>query len=1216
MVMGARKFILLTIFVVLLGTSREAWAQKISIHMNNATLEEVLKKIKKKTKYDMMYQMKDVKEIDSRKSVHFDETELQEVLTFCLQGLPLDFHIYNQTIIITKKKNTPTSAMRTITGDIFDEKGNRLSSATILIKGTNKGTISNKDGQFAIRIPQSGETVLITSYVGMKKCYTPVTRDSSYRIMLTTDIEQVEDIIVNGYLTIPKNEMTGATSNVHPKDIRTPGTASLEAAFQGALNGLEVIIPSGNIGATGRMKVRGTSTIIGNPEPLIVVDGIIRENIWPFDRNSLYDLLNENNLSNSARSSIMGNNLSGINVDDIASITLLKDVSATAIYGIRASNGVIVITTKQGKSNQQSIKFRSDITFSPRPSYKNTNVMNSAQRVQLSKEMIDAGIPLPKINKEIGYEALYLKMINKEISYNEFNEEVSRLEKMNTNWFNVLGRTAISQNYHLNLSYGKDKMTYYASFGYRKENSAYVGNNRETFTGMLNFNVSASPKFKFTVYLSGYQINTSGYYTGINPEQYALTTSRTLGKDQFYTKGTASTLRYIKNNSLKTVTNDVHFNILHELQHTGNENKSDELNLSVNLTWQLYPYLNLVITPAWSRGTNRNQLWADEESWNVALIRGGDYGYSDNEEVSGLMEYISPLPHGGILDYVKNTRQSYTLKGLLNFKKVYGTIKYHSFSVALGTEIRKNKYTGQQGMEIGFSRRKNTQVIHDYTSLEERFQQVQALFPGIRLTTNPNQAFPKHSTQLIDHVENTFSLYGMLGYTFDSRYTLCINVRNDASNRFGEHTNNRFYPVWSSGLRWDMHQEKWFPLQKWLNEITLRFSFGRQGNVVSNVSPQTLISHVSSDPVTNENYMQLEQLPNPNLKWEKTLSWNIGTDFTLFQNNINVSLDYYWKKTEDIVAEKQIPIENGVQMMYVNSGAIASEGVELQTQGTLVSTSSWRWEFNFTLAYMKDILKKSYSNEPVIERLTNGNAALDNFPISGFWSFPFIGLSPKNGAPLFATMDQENGDMQKISESLLDYLVYSGNSEPKVSGGINTTIYYKRFALNAAFNYQLGHYKRLNPFIISYKNGMLSIPSADMNATTELISRWQQQGDEQHTKIPAILPKDEDVSAYLPDNSLSLGDYGAIYRYSLYNRSTARVVSANHLRCNRISLSYKTCIPRVADVNLSITVTNPFIIKKHGLHGQDPEVTSMNAESYTPTMNRQKNYSISAEFTF
>ena len=1214
--MGARKFILLTIFVVLLGTSREAWAQKISIHMNNATLEEVLKKIKKKTKYDMMYQMKDVKEIDSRQSVHFDETELQEVLAFCLQGLPLDFHIYNQTIIITKKNTVPLPAMRTIKGVIRDEDGIILPSATILVKGSSRGTISDKNGQFSIRIPEGENTILITSYVGKKTCYTPITQDNSYTITLLTDVSEVEDVIVNGYQVIAKNEMTGATSTVNAKDIRTPGATSLEAAFQGALNGLEIMIPSGNIGSTGRMKVRGTSTIIGNPEPLIVVDGIIRENIWPFDRNTLYDLLNENDLSNSARSSIMGNNLSGINVDDIASITLLKDVSAASIYGARASNGVIVITTKQGHSTRPGVRFRSDITFSPVPTYHNAKVMNSAQRVELSKEMIEAGIPIPSFPEEIGYEAAYLKMINKEISYTKFNEEVTRLEQTNTDWFKALGRTAISQNYHVSFNSGKDGMAYYSSFGYRKENSAYVGNDRETFTGMLNFNYNSSPKFKIAVNLSGYHITTSGYYTGINPEQYALTTSRTITSDQFYAKGKATLLSYRKNGTYQSVRNRVHFNMLHELRHTGNDNKTSEVNLNAQFTWNLLPYLNISVTPAYSQGTNDSQLWADAQSWNVAQLRGCDYNATLSEEIQNLMEYISPLPTGGILDFTRNTRRSLTVKGQINFRKTWGEETFHSVTATLGVETRKNKYDGKQGIEWGYVRGKRNTLLHDYRSTSDKFQQVQEQFPGIGLVESSDISQTEHDMKLVDRVENTFSEYGTIGYTYDSRYTICINVRNDASNRFGEHTNNRFYPVWSTGVRWDMHQEKWYPAKPWLNASTLRVSYGKQGNVVANVSPKTLVSHVPSDPITNESYLQLEQLPNPNLKWEKTLSWNVGIDLSLFQNNMEISFDYYKKETSDIVVEKEIPIENGFRKMYINSGAIDSEGYELQVKLSPLSTRAWSWTVNFTAAYMKDILKRSYTDEPALERFTNGNAALDGFPVSGFWSIPFIGLSPKNGAPLFAVMDQVGGEMQKVSGSLLDYLVYSGDSEPRVSGGISTTVRYKRFTLNAMFNYQLGHYKRLNPFITSSNNGMLSIPGADMNASTELLTRWQQPGDETHTRIPALSTRDEDVSQYLPDNSLSLGNYGAVYRYSLYNRSTERVVSASHLRCNRISLNYQTRIPRITEINLGITVTNPFIIKNRRLGDQDPEVMSMNADSYTPTMKRQQNYSISAEFIF
>ena len=413
---------------------------------------------------------------------------------------------------------------------------------------------------------------------------------------------------------------------------------------------------------------------------------------------------------------------------------------------------------------------------------------------------------------------------------------------------------------------------------------------------------------------------------------------------------------------LQYTRNDVHFNLLHELEYTGNDNKTSELNLGAHLTWKPLPYLNLTVTPAWSQGSNDSELWADARSWNAALLRGADYGTTSSGEVDDLIPYISPLPSGGVLDYMKNTRQSYTLKGQLDFRQTWGEAVYHSLTATVGVEIRENKYTGKQGIEWGYERGKNKTFTHDYTSAAERFRSVQDYFPGTELAESYNTLPDDHDLTLIDRVENTFSLYGTIGYTYDSRYTLCINVRNDASNRFGERTNNRFYPVWSAGVRWDIHREKWFPSKSWINETTLRASHGRQGNVVTNVSPQALVSHVPSDPITNENYLQLEQLPNPDLKWEKTISWNLGLDLSLLQNTLDISFDYYKKETEDIVVEKEIPIENGSRKMYINSGAIASEGYELQIKATPVSTRDWTWNIAFTMAYMKDILKKSYTD--------------------------------------------------------------------------------------------------------------------------------------------------------------------------------------------------------------------------------------------------------------
>ena len=225
------------------------------------------------------------------------------------------------------------------------------------------------------------------------------------------------------------------------------------------------------------------------------------------------------------------------------------------------------------------------------------------------------------------------------------------------------------------------------------------------------------------------------------------------------------------------------------------------------------------------------------------------------------------------------------------------------------------------------------------------------------------------------------------------------------------------------------------------------------------------------------------------------------------------------KKVRDIVVEKSIPIENGFQRTYINNGSLDTQGYDLEVDIFPVSTPDWEWRVRFTAGYTKNILNKSNSDQQTLDHFTNGSAVIDRFPVSAFWSFPFIGLSSTNGAPLFATIDQPGGIPKKVSGSLLEYLVYSGVSEPRLSGGIQTMLRYKRISLNAIFNYQTGHHKRLNPFMSSSKDGMMAIPQSNQNASKELLDRWQQPGDEKFTNIPSLQSRDEDISSNLPDNS-------------------------------------------------------------------------------------------------
>ena len=308
--------------------------------------------------------------------------------------------------------------------------------------------------------------------------------------------------------------------------------------------------------------------------------------------------------------SIMSNGIAGLNPDDIEDITFLKDASATALYGVSAANGVIVITTKRGKAGPTRINFRTDASITQRPSYRNADLMNSAQRVALSKEIIEKGINYAAPNvqgnggtpgtplegpQNVGYEGLYYRYINKEISREEFNDGVTRLETTNTDWFKELFRAAINQNYTLNLSGGSDKSTFYASLGYNKTSNSAIGNDASRYSALMNMDFRLHPNVRLRFGLDASGSKTNGFYAGVNPSQYALTANRILGADQFYGVSDRKNTATQSNGDVINYISHLQYNFLNELAHTGNTadnrrfnfNSSLQVNLTKELNWEL-----------------------------------------------------------------------------------------------------------------------------------------------------------------------------------------------------------------------------------------------------------------------------------------------------------------------------------------------------------------------------------------------------------------------------------------------------------------------------------------------------------------------------------------------------------------------------------------------------------------------------------------------------
>ena len=1111
-----------------------------------------------------------------------------------------------------------------VTGTIYDETGITLPSVTVTVKGQKGvGVLSDNDGKFTITVSEG--STLIFSFVGMKSQEVVVNaKQVPYKITLKEDTKALEEVVVTGYQTLKKHEVVGSTFTVKGDDIRVAGVTSIDAALQGVVPGVSITIPPGMIGTSPQVRVRGTSTVIGNASPVWVIDGIIQEDPLPFAGAQLNDILSSGDLS-SSMASISGSSISGLNPDDIESITFLKDASATAIYGVKAANGVIVITTKRGSNTNGriNVNFRTDISLTPRRTYGQTDRMNSADRIALSKEIVESGVPFSQFPQNVGYEGAYLQLINKEISMEEFNEKVTRMEKQNTDWFKLLARNAVSQNYSLSLSGGNDKLNFYGSVGFNKSLSSYKGNDQSNKT--INFSVDAKlrdnlrTKFQF----SASQSETNAYYTGVNPEDYALNTSRILGPDEWYSINEAKA--YFQLDDGSAIQRDIRYNFLNELEHTGNENKNTKFQITGNLIWNITPEIKYELTTAFTRNSSEANVWADDHSYAVSKIRGANYGELVTGESDSWLTLASVLPYGGILNYNSTNQQSYTVRNQLNYGKLLDREGDHALNVALGHEVRGNSYIGQSGVEYGYMPNRGKSVDYNYSQQANKYY-VLSIYKdcNYRETANVPAYNDRHSTTLTDQIENYMSFYATLGYSYASKYTLSFSFRQDASNKFGQNTNNRFNPVLSAGVRWNVSEENFMRQFGWLSNLTLKASYGSQGKA-PDISPYLITNfNIAPDILTGDQFLSIKNLPNKDLKWEKTKSFNGGIELSILNDRIYGSIDFYYKKTVDAITYVNIPIENGTPNMAINNGSIINKGYDVSLTVIPIQTKDMRWSINATSGFNRNEVKDNEDNA-TLEKITNGSVIIDGFALNSFWSFPYIGLSDQ-GVPKFAIIDQTPGTKTRVeSGTLLDYMIYSGVKDPVFSGGLSTSFRYKQFTLSASFNFQLGHHKRLNPFMRSQATsggiGQLRIPDPEKNASKELNKRWRQPGDEKYTNIPAILSSDENLANYLPDNSLSLSNNGEIYRYQMYNLSDLRVVKANHLRCNNICLTY--ALPRdildqirLSNLTFALTVTDPFVIKSKGLGKQDPETLSTDATTIIPVVDRQRKFSLSISLGF
>ena len=632
--------------------------KKFTFSFKHVPISTVYLHIEKNSDYSFVYNTQEVQRI-GLKDYKFENASIREILDYCLKGTDLTYEIRDKHIIIHRDyQKKGLEEMVVVRGKVVGADDVVLPGVTVLLKGTVTGVTTDAEGKYSIFVPKKGAT-LIFSFVGMKTKEVVCGDKREINVTLEEDVQAMEEVVVTGYQTLRKSDVVGSVTTVKASDIMMPAYTSIDQMLQGRVAGMMVMNTSSRVGTSPKIRIRGTSTILGNQDPLWVVDGVIQPDPLPLNQNDMMvdDLKN-----------ILGNQISWLNPADIETITVLKDASATAIYGSKAANGVIVITTKRGQTDRMTVNYNGTFSFRIRPHYGLFNLMNSEERIQFSQEAFAAGavyqnVPVESLNT---YEGIMTLFYAKQISKEEAEMAIQRLGQTNTDWFKLLTRNSFSHNHNLSISGGSEKIVYNVSLGYSDQAGVEKDNDAKNLSGRINVGIELHPKVRVDMSLIGSVNRTWGYAAGVNPLEYATSTSRSvLAYDdvgnQYFQKLRAN-YRYNENLVL------LGFNILNEMQHSYSKNKSSQINGNLNFSWDITPWLRYEFVGGINNNVGVSESYAGEQTHYVAKnYRGYDFG----SEMFGSDKYkAAMLPSGGELYNGNSDVLGWNVQNKITFQKI------------------------------------------------------------------------------------------------------------------------------------------------------------------------------------------------------------------------------------------------------------------------------------------------------------------------------------------------------------------------------------------------------------------------------------------------------------------------------------------------------------------------------------------------------------------
>lgn len=1086
--------------------------ENYEVNCSNLRLSEVLKEVTRETGYSFVYNNTSL-DLSRTVTVNVSSPDINVVLEAVFEGTGITWILMDKQIALRQEEvpqnnqeAAPQQGVRKIRGQVLDNEDIPLVGADVLVKGTTAGVYTDVDGYYEIEVPDNPEVSLVFNFFGMKPHEELIGSRDRINVILFPDVEMLDAVVVTGYQTISKERTTGAFAKVNSEQFETQRISNVSTMLEGRVAGL----------TDG--QIRGVTSMNGLTTPLYVIDG------FPVEKTT------NDGYGNWVES------VPDINPEDIQSITVLKDAAAASIYGARAANGVVVITTKRAQKDQMNVSFSATLSIQPYSTYADKYLADAATMVELEREWAAQNPNLQGAGAAAYAQGLLddntfttqgirtlLRGYAGQMTQSEVDAQLAALAAMGYSYYDDIKRygtrNPFSQQYNLSFGRGSEKNTFNASITYRNnlESDKYTDNddiginiqNTTQITKWLTLDVGTYLNYgsgstqSFSLFSPGYTympydrlVNGDGsYYTNRQEDRYSAYNMSILNSNGLY---------------------NLDITPLDEIKMNLTRQKNFSNRTYARLAIKFTDWLKYTASFQYEYANYATEQLRSKDSYDVRNTV-NTYASANGDGTATFN-----IPYGNIYFTSNNITRAYNFRQQLDFNKTFAG--KHEVTALVGTETRENKNNYENRTLYNYDPDLMTYSLIDQVGLSSM-----GSIWGWGSFTTQNTAY------LLELINRYVSFYGNAAYTYDGRYTVTGSIRWDKTNLFSTGSKYQKRPIWSVGASWNIDREEFMQGADWVNMLKLRFSYGIGGNIAKNSAPY-MTAYFGSNQHVGGISGTIQSRPNPNLRWEKTATTNVGVDFSLLDNRLSGTVEYYYKNGTDLLANTNgVPTEGwGYSTYTINNGEMVNEGFEISLNGTAVSTSDWRFDIGAIFSYNRNEVTYVNVEAPVSYLLIDYPAAYPRIgnPYNAIYGYQWAGLSAQGTPQLY----DRNGELyDDMTPSDIEDLLYFGTTVPVYSGALNLNLRWRNWELAAQFLFEGGHKMRNTnlPFI----NGSIAPVS------NRIADRWQQPGDEAHTDVPRYISSENPLYNY---------NY-----YTMYAQSSVNIIDASNLSLNNLSLTYR-----------------------------------------------------------